>query len=34
MSLTSYVLVIIDQTEKSLRGGFLYLIMAHIGFPS
>ncbi len=32
MSLTSYVLVIIDQTEKSLRGGFLYLIMAHIGF--
>ncbi len=32
MSLTSYVLVIIDRTEKSLRGGFLYLIMAHIGF--
>lgn len=32
MSLTSYVLVVIDQTEKSLRGGFLYLIMAHIGF--
>ncbi len=32
MSLTSYVLVIIDQTERSLRGGFLYLIMAHIGF--
>lgn len=32
MSLTSYVLVIIDQTEKSLKGGFLYLIMAHIGF--
>ena len=32
MSLTSYVLVIIDQTEKSLRGGFLYLVMAHIGF--
>ena len=32
MSLTSYVLVIIDQTEKSVRGGFLYLIMAHIGF--
>ncbi|MBB3172174.1 hydrogenase 4 subunit B [Parvibacter caecicola] len=32
MSLTSYMLVIVDQTEKSLRGGFLYLIMAHIGF--
>ncbi len=32
MSLTSYVLVIIDQTKKSLKGGFLYLIMAHIGF--
>ena len=32
MSLTSYVLVIIDRTEASLKGGFLYLIMAHIGF--
>ena len=31
MSLTSYVLVIIDRTEASLKGGFLYLIMAHIG---
>ena len=32
MSLTSYVLVIIDRTEASLKGGFLYLIMAHIAF--
>lgn len=32
MSLTSYFLVIIEQDEKSIRGGFLYLIMAHIGF--
>ena len=32
MSLSSYFLVIIDQDEKSTRGGFLYLIMAHIGF--
>ncbi len=32
MSLTSYVLVVIDQTKKSIHGGFLYLIMAHIGF--
>ncbi len=32
MSLTSYFLVIIEQDENSIRGGFLYLIMAHIGF--
>ena len=32
MSLTSYFLVIIEQDEKSVRGGFLYLIMAHVGF--
>lgn len=32
MSLTSYFLVIVDQDEKSTKGGFLYLIMAHIGF--
>ena len=32
MSLTSYFLVIIEQDEKSIRGGFLYLIMAHVGF--
>ena len=32
MSLTSYFLVIIEQTETSIKGGFLYLIMAHVGF--
>lgn len=32
MSLTSYFLVIIEQDGKSIRGGFLYLIMAHVGF--
>ncbi len=32
MSLTSYFLVIIEQDKQSTRGGFLYLIMAHIGF--
>ena len=32
MSLTSYFLVIIEQTEGSIRGGFMYLIMAHVGF--
>ena len=32
MSLTSYFLVIIEQQKQSIRGGFLYLIMAHIGF--
>ncbi len=32
MSLTSYFLVIIEQNKQSIRGGFLYLIMAHIGF--
>ncbi|MDR1082661.1 MAG: hydrogenase 4 subunit B [Coriobacteriales bacterium] len=32
MSLSSYFLVIIEQDEKSTKGGFLYLIMAHVGF--
>lgn len=32
MSLTSYFLVIVEQNKQSIRGGFLYLIMAHIGF--
>lgn len=32
MSLTSYMIVIVDRDEKSLKGGFLYLIMAHVGF--
>lgn len=32
MSLTSYFLVVVDQKGQSIKGGFLYLIMAHIGF--
>jgi hydrogenase-4 component B len=32
MSLSSYFLVIIEQDEKSTKGGLLYLIMAHVGF--
>ena len=32
MSLSSYFLVIIEQKPTSIRGGFLYLVMAHIGF--
>ncbi len=32
MSLTSYFLVIVEQDKASTRGGFMYLIMAHIGF--
>lgn len=32
MSLTSYFLVIAEQNESSIKGGFMYLIMAHIGF--
>ncbi|WP_165053849.1 MULTISPECIES: hydrogenase 4 subunit B [unclassified Adlercreutzia] len=32
MSLTSYMLVIVEGDEKSFKGGFLYLVMAHIGF--
>ena len=32
MSLSSYFLVIIEQDKKSIKGGFLYLIMAHVGF--
>lgn len=32
MSLTSYFLVVVDQSKQSLRGGFLYFVMAHIGF--
>ena len=32
MSLTSYFLVIVEQDEKSTKGGFMYLVMAHIGF--
>lgn len=32
MSLTSYFLVIVEQNKQSIRGGFMYLIMAHVGF--
>ena len=32
MSLTSYFLVVIEQNANSIKGGFLYLIMAHVGF--
>lgn len=32
MSLTSYFLVVIEQNAGSVKGGFLYLVMAHIGF--
>ena len=32
MSLTSYFLVICEQTPQSIHGGFMYLIMAHVGF--
>ena len=32
MSLTSYFLVIIEEEPGSIKGGFMYLVMAHIGF--
>ncbi|MCL2806826.1 MAG: hydrogenase 4 subunit B [Coriobacteriia bacterium] len=32
MSLASYFLVIFDQKKASIKAGFLYLIMAHVGF--
>ena len=32
MSLTSYFLVVFDQTKQSIRGGFMYFVMAHVGF--
>lgn len=32
MSLTSYFLVIVEQKPQSIKGGFLYFIMAHVGF--
>lgn len=31
MSLTSYGLVVIEQEEKGVKAGFMYLVMAHIG---
>lgn len=32
MSLTSYFLVVFDRSEQAQRGGFVYFVMAHIGF--
>lgn len=32
MSLTSYFLVVLDRSEQSQRGGFVYFVMAHVGF--
>lgn len=32
MSLTSYFLVIIEQKKSSVKGGFMYMVMAHLGF--
>lgn len=32
MSLTSYFLVVFDRSERAQRGGFVYFVMAHIGF--
>lgn len=32
MSLTSYFLVVVEQKKQSLKGGFMYLVMAHVGF--
>ncbi|MDR2035280.1 MAG: hydrogenase 4 subunit B [Coriobacteriales bacterium] len=32
MSLCSYFLVVVKQDEMSVKAGFLYLVMAHIGF--
>lgn len=31
MSLTSYGLVVIEQEQKGIHAGFMYLVMAHIG---
>jgi hydrogenase-4 component B len=32
MSLTSYFLVVTEQNDNSIKGGFMYFVMAHIGF--
>ncbi|QQG37792.1 MAG: hypothetical protein HYS26_04180 [Candidatus Kaiserbacteria bacterium] len=32
MSIAAYFLVIADRTEDSLRAGFLYFVMTHLGF--
>ena len=32
MSLTSYFLVVTEQKDASIKGGFMYFVMAHVGF--
>ena len=32
MSLTSYFLVVIEENENSIHGGWLYFVIAHVGF--
>ena len=32
MAISSYFLVIVQQDEKSVKAGFLYLVMAHVGY--
>ena len=32
MSLTSYFLVVIEENKNSIRGGWLYFVIAHVGF--
>ena len=32
MSLTSYFLVVIEENEASIHGGWLYFVIAHVGF--
>ena len=32
MSLTSYYLVVIEENQQSIHGGWLYFVIAHVGF--
>ena len=32
MSLTSYFLVVIEENKNSIKGGWLYFVIAHVGF--
>lgn len=32
MSLTSYFLVVTEQNDTSIKGGFMYFVMAHVGY--
>lgn len=32
MSISSYFLVVIERDAASIKGGFMYLVMAHVGF--